>query len=461
VLWWISVSSLVSPILDTSGPNAFALVIGGRSVVELRGDGELRRTRLQSLLSGGSTTADFVRRIGEPLPNGYEVAAEESFDQWKHPAGYEKVKTSFGYRFIHDGERWVFVNGEYYLPSAAAQIRPSAIVDTSWPLEVEREGGHYEPFPGRFREFETHRLFNNRMVLVMPHTYRAENFLRRYVNWVQAGRIEHAHEWEPPPLMVWDPAAPPDPIRYTCPVPVQAEFGVTGLVQNGEWQDPSGLEAARSLLQARYDIKIGIWDLVENATLRRTLLESGPPNPAPVDNAAVPSAAAKRAESRVAGKMSERAALKKAWPVVAKHLKPLIERGWKRDRGVSWSLRLPFTDAVTGYTGGDFLPMFQLELIIGKCYSAVAAFTIMYNQVDIGKYVLARREIFEQIAAPDAGPLGNYPRPLLWRVPGGWADDIDWGVRAITLADRTPLWIQAFEELCDDCRRIFRPPIEI
>ena len=73
----------------------------------------------------------------------------------------------------------------------------------------------------------------------------------------------------------------PDPIAYTCPVPVQADFTVTGLVQNGEWQDPSDLEAARSLLQASDDLKIGIWDLVGNATLRRTLLEAVPSAPPP------------------------------------------------------------------------------------------------------------------------------------------------------------------------------------
>ena len=78
----------------------------------------------------------------------------------------------------------------------------------------------------------------------------------------------------------------------------------------------------------------------------------------------------------------------------------------------------------------------------------------MYNQVDIGDYVLARKKVFEQIAVPADCPLGKFPQLLLWRVPGGWADDIDWDSRAVALVNRTPLWIQAFEELCDDCRRI-------
>ena len=277
LLWWTTVSSLVSRILDTAGQGTFALVIGGRSVVEVRGDGELRRTRLRSMLPGGSTTADFIRCVGWRLPHGYEAATEGT-----------------GYRLTHAGQRWVFVNhGEYYLHLAAAQVRPAAIVDTSWPFELEGEGASYEPYAGRFREFEKNRLFGDRIVLVMPHTHRTESFLRGYLTWARGGRPDDdSSRWAPPSPSPWDPAAPPDPIRYSCPVPVQADFGVTGLIQDGEWLDAADLEAARSLLQARFDLKIGIWDLVENSTLRRTLLESGPPNLVPVGAATIPSGAA-------------------------------------------------------------------------------------------------------------------------------------------------------------------------
>ncbi|MGH9106358.1 MAG: hypothetical protein ACRDZX_11085 [Acidimicrobiales bacterium] len=70
LLWWATVSSLVDPILRSSGDNAFAMVIGARSVVEVRSDGELRRTRLRTFLPGGSTLADIVRVIVARNPEG-------------------------------------------------------------------------------------------------------------------------------------------------------------------------------------------------------------------------------------------------------------------------------------------------------------------------------------------------------------------------------------------------------
>ena len=109
-----------------------------------------------------------------------------------------------------------------------------------------------------FERLERQRLYCDDIVLVMPHTYLTETVLRGYAKWVNAGRPrQFLLDLEGQPRKKWDPTAPPaatvppHPIAYTCPVPVQADFKVTGLVQGGEWQDPSDLEAARSLLQAR------------------------------------------------------------------------------------------------------------------------------------------------------------------------------------------------------------------
>lgn len=141
LLWWTTVTSLVSPILDSSAPDAFALVIGSRSVVEVRPDGNLRRIRLRSLLPGGSATADVLRSIDEPLPDGYELVAQESFQQWKESQGNKQVEVLFGCRIPRGSERWVFLDrGEYYLHLAASRMRPSIIVDTSWGEEIEEEG---------------------------------------------------------------------------------------------------------------------------------------------------------------------------------------------------------------------------------------------------------------------------------------------------------------------------------
>lgn len=70
---------------------------------------------------------------------------------------------------------------------------------------------------------------------------------------------------------------------------------MTGLIKDGLWQDPSDLEAARALLQARFDLRIGIWDLASNPTLRKTLLDGQPSTPAPADPVPIPNAAAGRA----------------------------------------------------------------------------------------------------------------------------------------------------------------------
>ncbi len=463
LLWWTTVTSLVNPILDSSAPDAFALVIGSRSVVEVRPDGDLRRIRLRSLLPGGSTTADVLRCIDEPLPDGYELVAQENFQQWKESDGYKRVEILFGYRIHRGSERWVFLDrGEYYLHLAAPRMRPCVIVDTSWGEEIDEEGKEHEPFAGSFREFEKKRMAGREVVVVMPHTHRTEVFLQKYVKWVAAGRPEdNSARWSPPLPTSWDPTAPPDPVRYSCPVPVEAQFKVTGFLRDGEWRNPADLEAARSLLQARYDLKIGIWDLVNNATLRRTLLEAVPPDELPPTSIEVPSAAAQRAQRQVARRMAERAREEEARHSIDAPLRPLSDIGWT-NLIPRCDLCLPLTDLVplstirraASWPDDEPYPLVQLELTISKRYCDVSVFTIMYNQVDLRRYVHARRELLEEIAAPDACDLTGSGTISLYRRPGGWADDVDWSTVSAAIADRSSRWREAFEDLCQECRAV-------
>ena len=460
LLWWTTASALVSRILDDSGPHAFALVIGARSVVEVRGDGELRRTRLQSFLPGDWTTADFIRCIGEPLPDGYRAMGEESHDRWRGPARRRRVKIVYGYQFTNGGQRWVFVNqGEYYMSLAAAQFEPSVIVDTSWPTEAEQKGDSYAPYAERFRRLERGRLFDRGIVLVMPHTYRTETFFRKYASWVHAGRPDDdPSRWQPPPPSAWDATAPPDPIRYSCPVPIQAEFGVTGFIRDGDWQDPSDLEAARSLLQARYDLKIGIWDLVNNATLRSTLLETSPFPEAPGRDMEVPIGAAGRAQHRVAKRMEAHAEEATARRRIEPQLQSLREVGWQKTPRSG--LYLPLTELIPlstirraqDWPDDQPFPLVELEFTIGKRYCEVSAFTIMYNQVDLRAYARSRQKLLEQVAAPEICMLAGTGRVSLWRNVGGWGDGIDWRVVAAGIARRSPPWKEAFDALCKECR---------
>jgi hypothetical protein len=436
-LWWVMASSLVDRLLDNAGVDPFALLIGGRSVVELRQDGTLRRTGLRSLLRGGTTTVGLIRTgPGEPLPDGYDEATtlRNWNDQSMGMVGFNRGKA---------GQHWRFLDGnEYYLTQAAPKIRAAVIVDTSESLSL-----------GSYKALEDRRLYDDNAVLVLPHTHRTDMLVRGYVHWLQAGRPMDA-KYRAAVTSGWDPAAPPNPIRYTCPVPIQATFGVTGLAQRGEWQDPSDLEAARALLEARYDLRLGIWDLVGNPTLRSTLLESVPPTRSPRKAVKVPSQAAARASQRVANKIKQTEAESSALAVISQRLNALREIGWAPAR--SGTFRLSLTEPLSTWPGSDPFPLVSLALNIAKRQASVEAFTGMYNQVNIRDYVRARRKPLERIAAPEACELDTKLRPVLWRAPGGWADAVDWEQRAVALAAKTESWIKEFETLCNECLQIVR-----
>ena len=461
LLWWTTVTSIVGPILDSSGPGAFALVIGTRSVVEVRPDGDLRHIRLRSMLPGGSTTVDVLRCVDEPLPDGYELVARETLEQWRESKDHRQLEVLFGCRFHRESERWVFLNrGEYYLPLAAARVRPSVVVDTSLGDEIEEDGKEYEPFVESFKAFERTRLRGSEVVVVMPHTHRTEAFLQRYANWVAAGRPqENSSRWSFPPPNSWSPSDPPDPARYGYPVPVQAKFKVTGFLRDGEWRDPADLEAARSLLQARYDLKIGFWDLVNNATLRRTLLPALPPDQVPATSIGVPTGAAQRTHRQLSRRRAERAREEEARHSIESTLRPLRDIGWTKFIP-RCDLCLPLTDFVALSTirraatwpDDEPYPLVQLELTISKRHCDVSVFTIMYSDVDLRRYIHARRQLLEEIAAPAACALTGSARISLYRKPGGWADGVDWATAASAIADRSSLWREAFEALCQECR---------
>ncbi|WP_157968593.1 hypothetical protein [Streptomyces geranii] len=440
LLWWLTASSLVGRLLDSAGESAFALLVGQRSVVELRHDGSLRRTGLRAVLPGGTTELELIRTsFDEPLPDSYTET--HKLESWNGTA-----MGTVGFKTKAPSRRWRFLKGsEFYLDRAGARIGAAVLIDTS---ETLTQGGNL--LPDRYADFEKRRLTGDNSVLVMPHTHRIESLVRGYLAWVRGGRT--TAERISAPVTTWDPTAPPDPLHYTCPVPIEAQFGVTGLVQDGEWRDPSDLEAARALLQARYDLKIGIWDLVGNPTLRSALLSSAPQAPAPAKVAAIPAGAAERAQKRVAARTVERAEAERALDQIAASFGPLEALGWKRPAEGRGFMRLPLTDDYAHWPGDDPFPLVQLEFEISKRQSSVSAFTILYNQVDISQYVTARRETFESIAVPDRCPLGRSPRPVLWGALGGWADDVDWLQRTTALAEHTLRWRAALQELCSQCK---------
>jgi hypothetical protein len=457
LLWWLTVSSLVIPLLDCSGDGAFALAVGNRSVVELKGNGDLKRIRLSSALPGGTTTVELIRVFkDESLPDGY-VPVGADFDDSTDP---QYSRGDLGCRTKNPAARWHFFTGnEYYLKWAGPSLAPPVTINTlpsEYPMST--------PGAAALENFEQNWLFGPSPVLILPHTYLNESLLHRYLAWISASRRPSGAEEEqarlfgngpatagPPPAPAparWDPSAPPDAIKFTCPVPVAASFQVTGLIRDGQWQDPSDLEAARSLLQSRFDLKIGMWDLVNNPTLRRTLLDPTPSPSAPKVEAVVPQGAAERAKRQVDSRMAARAEEKKARSAIARKLKPILEAGWRRESGTAASFSRPLTESVKRWWDTEPFPLVRLELSISKRHCEIGVFALLYNQVDVPAYTQEREAALRRIAAPDSCSLESSRAPSLWRVAGGWGDDVDWTERALRIAEMTPSWIDILDDLC-------------
>ena len=441
-LWWDTASSLVLPILDAVGSAAFALVLGQRSVVDLRSDGEIQRSRLSRLLPGGVGTISVIRTsMDEQLPAGYDLVTV--LRSWNG----ESLGT-VGIKQDQSRRRWRFVDGFPYLHYTVQPIGASVIVDTN-PRVASMEGIETMGTE-RFQALESELLSVEGVVVVMPHTHATEKFIREYLSWLQKGRkdIQTSLERDVPS---WDPAQPPNPVRYMHPVPVAAEFQVTGLVQGGQWQDPSELEAARSLLRARYDLKIGIWDLVENPTLRRTLLETVP-TPTPPDRlAAVPPGAGQRATIAVGARLEARTALETARLQLLK----LKDVGWSDSRYSYEVLHLPLTEPVPLWPEElEREPLLWLTLAVLKRQTQISVWSSMHGQVDLTGYIESHHTELKAVAGSNLGDLSK-GWPTIWQAKGGWADSVNWPSRAMDVATLTPSWTAVFEDLAATCRHVW------
>jgi hypothetical protein len=232
---------------------------------------------------------------------------------------------------------------------------------------------------------------------------------------------------------------------------------VTGLVRDGEWVDPAPLEAARRLLEARYDLKIGIWDLVDNDILRNSLLETITKSPVPRVPVVVPTAATARAARRTGEVLNRRAEERSAMAHISTLMGPLDAIGWKAseiERG--WFRTLPLTEPVQRYGADRPEVLAQLEMSINKRSASITAFTVMYNLgINVAKYVAERTSLFEELAWP-ASITVREGRPVVWTASGGWGDDVDWSEWVGLLAEKTGLWRDAFSELADRCLRVQR-----
>lgn len=222
-IWWSATTSLVLPLLDAMGGDHFAMICGIRTVVAVRSDGTILRRRLASVLPGGVRTA------------------KKSIGRWQQ----------------------LEVNSDLWGPrDFRGPLTTPVVVTTGGWLYVGRD---YADFEDRWR---LKNLVED-LIIVTPHTDATSVYLDGYVEWVADGRPKYASV---PP----QPSYGHDGTPLAEVVPVEGDFRVTGVLQDGKWVDPAPLEAARLLLQARFDLKLGIWDLVTNDVLRTTLLKETP-----------------------------------------------------------------------------------------------------------------------------------------------------------------------------------------
>lgn len=222
-LWWLVAASLTLPLLDAQGADSFAIA-GAKTVVLARPDGTVKRRRLALMLPGGVRPSN---------PHG----------RWD---------LAYGVGLWRD------------------HLASRVLVDTAsmfWRNAFARD----------YAEFEQMWLKHDNLTIIGVHTHADERYLDGYVDWVADGRHRNA----PGPAMPANDWGNPTRPRYPV-VAIDGNFGVTAVVQNGQWVDPAALEAARALLQARFDLKLGIWDLVTNDVLRQTLLRETPPLTTPI-----------------------------------------------------------------------------------------------------------------------------------------------------------------------------------
>ncbi len=88
--------------------------------------------------------------------------------------------------------------------------------------------------------------------------------------------------------------------RYYWPVVSDADFRITDVLDRGVPRNAADLEAALTFLLSRYDLDVGVWDLVRDPGLRTSLLSPGKREVSPTGAAGVPEALQAEANERAA-----------------------------------------------------------------------------------------------------------------------------------------------------------------
>jgi len=425
-LWWQTVASVVLPLLEARGGDAVANIGGPRTVMVPNLNGAVLRRRLASVLPGGVRTA--------------------------------KKPTAGKWRLIDMGQMWQ--------DDADAAV----VVDTwGWYWFNARSASDYT-------HFEELWLKHNNLVIVAPHTHAARVFLDGYVRWVAEGRYPHTLDM---PLHHYDWDLSQIPV-----VPVEADFRVTGVLQGGSWLDPAPLEAARALLQARFDLRIGLWDLATNDTLRTTLLRETPVLDTPEAVASRPAPVVAREQRMKADRTPEQVERDNAWAAAAEDLKALDAHGWTanlsasssaadREGKYSRSLLLAAVPEADPSAGGgrpvlrpgqpvlwlccNFQPAIAhtVELVVAPPMGGWLNHDIsMHLYFDNWPALEKASEPFADTAKSSGGrsdglsfhSIASFGGPN----PAGWCDRITF------ITERTPLWLSLLQPIIESCHRSIR-----
>jgi hypothetical protein len=446
--WWVTVSSVVDSILESSDPNAFALILGPRSLVEIRPDGSLKRRRLSKFLRGGVGNISVAyRNASQPLPEGYR--------ETKTVENHNGLWARFGVKLESELRRWMFSDLDFGFDALVDEFRPAVIVDTT--NRFARRA-----WSESLQAIETEFLLEG-ITLILPHTAGSERFLGDYERWCAVGRPDFEHESPTEPI---DGDWNDRPIlHYAETVAVDGSFAVTGLVRRGSRRDPSNFEAARSLLQTRFDLKIGIWDLEDNPILRASLLKPEPIPFLPTNPVMVPTAIVDRASNKKIERDTARrkAALEKstALQLINESMTGLSAIGWPPldEQGRA---TFPLSKPVLYY--GERKTISNLLLFVDKRRTTLTLSRYFDDEIKTAEYLanekteLATMASQELLGFPDTDEIEWFSTgsQILWRRQIGWADQADWQSLAKMLLANTPVWQNLTKPLVAEVTKLWR-----
>jgi hypothetical protein len=424
--WWRVVQSIANPLLREAGSGAAGIIQGARSVIEATATGEHKRTRLRGLFGGavGELSVRPLSPIDGSMPEGHDNIGTFAKNQTNHDRTVELAM-----RKQPSDAQWYFLDrGSYILPSAdvlgaVLTVGASALATHLTPDKLTA----HTPF---LADFERNLMLWQGKVVIAPDTANSRAVIDAYFDWISQGRSTRrgmsAIEQD------YDPTSP-EPMQYLKVIPAAASFGVTALVRGGQWANPAPLEAARALLESRYDYQFGLWDLTDNAPLRRMLLAETPVSPVPDLPAEIPAGAARKAQGTARSKVVLHHALQ---DIVEMMTPTLTTAGWIRDDD-KWRrmLTLHLTEPFARWHGGPPMPLAMCVVDVLKRQTQVRV-RGWGGQDGIGGTIEAKRGELQSVCPATLGSFRDFDA-VVWKAQGGHADEVDWVGRAKEIANAT------------------------